>query len=154
MQNFKKTDAARKTIRYGCGALIINEQHQVLLMQRSAGSRNDVGLWSQPGGAIDLAPDERVHEDAVVAAIHREIREELGITITTKRFLSTTGHQDEHHHWISFSYLAAINTGTPVLLEPHKHSALKWFDLHDLPHDLNQVTQESIFALCATLTFN
>ena len=43
-------------MRFGCGALIINEDQEVLLLLRGGQSRNDIGLWSQPGGEIDGKP--------------------------------------------------------------------------------------------------
>ena len=63
---------------YGCGTLIFNDIGQVLLLLRSKKSRNDVGLWSQPGGAID---EDITSESIIQNSVKREIKEEIGVDI-------------------------------------------------------------------------
>lgn len=72
-------------IGVGCGALIINEKNETLLVKRGFNSKSQVGVWSKPGGAVDLK--EKV-EDAVI----REIKEELGVDIELIKFLGFTNH--------------------------------------------------------------
>lgn len=139
MSNTMAFNGYESNLRRGCGALIINERSEVLLVRRGSGSRNDVGQWSQPGGAIDptLPPE---------ASVHREIMEEIGVKITLSSFLTTTHHWDKSGPWLAYSYLATLLEGTPGLLEPRKHDSLGWFPLEDLPHPLNLVTQDSVHA--------
>ena len=130
---------------YGCGALIINESHQVLLQLRSKYSRNDIGMWSQPGGAIESI-DQDVTEDIIKTNIYREVKEELGIEINIIDYLATTIHSDNHYRWTAYSYLAKIVSGTPQILEPKKHTKIRWINIEDLPDNLNQVTRASVEA--------
>jgi HAD superfamily phosphoserine phosphatase-like hydrolase len=126
--------------KQGCGALIVNEANEVLLLKRSEASRNDRLLWSQPGGAVDSDAPLESH-------VVREIKEELDVHVSLQGFLTTTSHEDDAHSWYAYSYLAKIESGTPKLAEPLKHTELRWFSLDSLPIDLNKVTKDSINAL-------
>jgi len=126
-------------IGIGCGALIINDKNETLLVKRGLKSKNQVGVWSKPGGAVDLG--EKV-EDAVI----REIKEELGVDIELVKFLGFTNHiiRSENQHWIAFNYLAKIIKGEARILEPEKIAEIKWFDFNNLPENLSQTTSEPI----------
>jgi len=125
-------------IGVGCGALIINDKNETLLGKRGPKSKNEVGIWSKPGGAVEFG--ERV-EKAVV----REIKEELGVDIKLIKLLSFTNHiiKKEDQHWVTLNYLAKIIKGKPRIMEPAKISEIKWFKLNDLPANTNQNTLES-----------
>lgn len=126
-------------IGVGCGALIINDQGEVLLQKRGQTSKNEAGFWSKPGGAVEYR--ERV-EDAVI----REIKEELGIDIELVKLMGFTNHiiEAENQHWISFNFLAKIVNGTPQNLEPGKIEEIGWFKLNELPEKLSKTTSEPI----------
>ena len=126
-------------IGVGCGALIVNEDNETLLVKRGFNSKNQVGVWSKPGGAVDM--EEKV-EDAVI----REIKEELGVDIELIKFLGFTNHiiKSENQHWIAFNYLAKIIKGEPQILEPEKIAEIKWFSFDKLPENLSQTTSEPI----------
>ncbi len=62
-------------IGVGCGALIINDKNQTLLIKRGNKSRNEAGFWGKPGGAVKFG--EKVED-----AVKREIKEELNISGT------------------------------------------------------------------------
>lgn len=129
---------------YGCGALIVNDKQQVLLILRSDKCRNDIGLWSQAGGGIDT--NEEPSEAIIKANIKREIKEELGVDIAVMDYLVTSRHHDDQVQWVSYAYLAKIISGTPTLMEPEKHLELKWFHLDDMPDNTNKVTTETVQA--------
>lgn len=124
----------------GGGALIVNEANEALLLLRGAGSRNDRGLWSQPGGAIDE------HDATPEEAVQREILEELGVHIRIERFLTTTCHSDEECQWLAYSYLGELKQGQATRREPEKHKSIGWFHLDRLPANLSQVTREAVDA--------
>jgi phosphoserine phosphatase len=127
----------KEQLRRGGGALIVNRDNDVLLLLRSAGARNDKGLWSQPGGAID-------GDATPVEAVRREILEEIGATIRIQRFLTTTSHYDEDCQWLAYSYLGHLEEEAARCCEPDKHDSLCWFPLAALPANLNQVTREAV----------
>jgi mutator protein MutT len=126
-------------IGIGCGALIVNDKDEALLMKRGPKSKNEAGYWSKPGGSVEFG--EKVED-----AVKREIREELGIEIELVRFLDFTDHiiGSENQHWIAFNFLAKIINGEPKIMEPEKHDEIRWFRLDDLPEKITQTTKEPI----------
>ncbi len=135
-------------LQYGCGSLIINEKHEVLLLLRGQNSRNDINLWSQPGGAID---NDDISEENIIKNIKREVYEETSLDVEVIHFLCTTDHQDHETNWHSYTYLSKIVNGSPTLKEPEKHKALEWFNIKHLPQNLNQVTKDAVAIYLNTL---
>lgn len=123
----------------GCWALILDEQKQILLMQRANWSGNESWYWSQPGGKVDFG-------EKVETAIIREIKEELNIQIQLLKFLCYTDHiiSDENQHWVAISYLAKIIDGTPKIMEPSKCQDLQWFDINQVPALLTAPTIDAL----------
>lgn len=126
-------------IGVGCGALIINENNEVLLVKRGEESRNEAGIWAEPGGRVEF--NEKVED-----AIKREIKEELNINIQLLDFLGFVNHIviSEKQHWVSFSYSAKIVKGELKNMEPEKIEEIRWFKLDRIPENLSPSTQEPI----------
>lgn len=126
-------------IGVGCGALIMNEKGETLLMKRGENSKNQVGVWTKPGGAVEFG---ETAEEAII----REVKEELDIDIVLDDFLGYTDHilKDENQHWIAINYSAKIVSGTPRITEPDKTSEIMWFSLEDLPENISKTTTEPI----------
>lgn len=72
-----------KPVTFGVKALIVNDAKEILLVQHTYGARSQ---WMLPGGSVRKG-------ETAEAAIEREIREELGVSIIKKRvvgeFVST-----------------------------------------------------------------
>lgn len=125
-------------IGVGCGAIIVNEKNQVLLMRRAGTVNNEPGYWTKPGGTVEFG-------EKVVDAVKREIKEEIGVEIECTKFLGYSDHiTAEGQHWVAFHYLAHIVAGEPTNLEPLKCDAIEWFDLNALPEKITQTTREPI----------
>lgn len=126
-------------IGVGCGALIINDKNETLLLKRGKNSRNQAGYWSKPGGAVEFG--EKIED-----AIKREIKEELGAEIELIKLLGFTNHimKEEKQHWLSVSYLAKIIKGEPENMEPDKHDEIGWFSFDNLPEKLTETTSELV----------
>lgn len=124
--------------RLGCGALIVNDKNEVLLLKRSVKSRDEYGYWSQPGGGVDYG-------ETVEDGIKRELMEEVGVEVDLIRLLCYTDQikVSGPEHWVSISYLAKISSGEPNNMEPDKHSQMKWFSLSKLPKKLSITTKDS-----------
>jgi 8-oxo-dGTP diphosphatase len=122
----------------GCGALIVNDKNETLLLKRTSKTRNKAGFWMQPGGGVEFG--EKVED-----AVKREIKEELGIDVKLIKFLAFTEEviKDEKQHWISLSYLAKIVGGEVKNLEPEKHEEVRWFPVNNLPEKTAQNTIDS-----------
>ncbi|MDR7420682.1 MAG: NUDIX domain-containing protein [Armatimonadota bacterium] len=102
---------------------------EVLLVRRAVPPAKDA--WDCPGGFID--PDE--HPEA---ALRREMREELGITIVLRRFLGIFmdryGDGDSAASTLNIYYEAGIADGEP---RPASDvGAVAWFPLDQTPDEL------------------
>lgn len=126
-------------IGVGGGILILNSKKEVLLVKRSAKSKNEIGMWQKPGGTVDYG-------EKVISAMKREIKEETGVDVSVWGYLPHTDHiiKKDRQHWVAFNLLASIKKGTPRIMEPHKHEKMEWFDLKKLPRNTNQTTRESV----------
>lgn len=127
--------------RIGVGAVIVNEQEEILLVLRNRDPEK--GTWSIPGGKVDLY--EKL-EDTVV----REIKEEVDLEIAVKGLLCTaeTIRPDRNEHWISVIYQASIVDGVARNMEEGGAiGEVRWFSLQALPHNLACFTVPAIEAL-------
>jgi len=129
-------------IGFGCGALIVNDKNQILLIRRTEKCQGGLkGIWSRPGGAVEFG-------ETVEQAIKREIKEELNIDI--ELFGKNTFHEDivikdeEKRHWVTYGPFAKIISGELKNMEPEKHDKLEWFDLDNLPENIAHYTKKSI----------
>lgn len=127
----------------GVGAIIINEQGQLLLLKRGPLAKNERGKWEIPGGGVEFG-------ETLQSALEREMREEIGVEITVHRLFHIYDHilPEENQHWVSPTYLCTIKSGIPQIKEPGKTDDLGWYsfiDASQLP--LSMVTQHDIESL-------
>ena len=124
-------------IGVGCGAFILNKDGKVLLQQRN--KEPEKGYWSIPGGKLEWM---ETFEDAV----KREVKEECDVDIQVEKLLGICDHivKNENQHWVSPSFLCKITNGEPKIMEPTKHTDMKWFSLNELPEKLTITTQNAV----------
>lgn len=124
-----------KAPEVGCGAAIINDAAEVLLLQRLR--EPEAGAWGLPGGKIDFGePAER--------AIVREVEEELGVKIAISGLACFGEIIDggDGRHWVSPIFKAHIVSGEPKLMEPEKHGGWGWYGMNSLPENLTTPTRQ------------
>lgn len=126
-------------IGVGGGVLIFNKKNEVLLLKRGKKSKNEVGWWCKPGGAVDYG-------ETAIKAMEREIKEETGIKIKIWGLLSHTDHviNKEKQHWIAINFLADVVSGKPKIMEPEKCEEIRWFSMKNLPKKLTKTTKEPV----------
>lgn len=126
-------------IGVGGGVLILNEKNETLLLKRGKKSKNEVGYWNKPGGAVDYG-------ETLINAMKREVKEEIGVDVKIFGYLLHSDHiiKKDKQHWVGFNLLGKIKTGTPRIMETDKHNDMKWFSLRALPKKLSQPTREAI----------
>lgn len=107
-------------IGVGVGVIIVKNNKILLLLRKKPME------WSIPGGKVEL--NEKSEDTAI-----REIKEELGIDIKIKKFLTFTETFNNRMHWISIFYTADIVKGDPRVMESEEHAEVKWFPLNRLP---------------------
>lgn len=114
-------------------AAVIHRDGEIFATQRGYGEFE--GMWEFPGGKIE--PGESPQ-----AALHREIAEELGISIDIGSRLCTVEYDYPAFHLTMHCYLCSIANGTVELRE---HLSARWLTastLHDvawLPADIEVI---------------
>jgi 8-oxo-dGTP pyrophosphatase MutT (NUDIX family) len=119
-------------IRPGVSAVIRDARSRVLLQLRG-----DNGLWGLPGGAVEYG-------ESVVAALHREVREETGLAVVVVRLVGVYSHPDLGQivrypdgnviHFVSLCFACAPGTGALALSD--ETAGLGWFAPTALPATL------------------
>ena len=122
--------------------MVVDDSNRVLLTLRRRPP--EVGAWSILGGRVE--PFERLLDCAI-----REAREEAGVTVEIQRLLCVTDHIviEEHEHWVAPGYLARVQQGEPVNMEPDKTLELRWFPLTELPERLTITAHAAIEAFAS-----
>ena len=104
--------------RMSSHAVILNEQHQVLLLKATyAGC-----AWGLPGGGLDQG--ETVHE-----ALIRECQEELGCSVQIDYLSGIYYHPTVNSH--AFIFRCTLPSGQQISLSD-EHSEYQWFDFEQL----------------------
>jgi 8-oxo-dGTP diphosphatase len=108
------------------GALI--RSGRVLLVHRRPDKRANPDVWDLPGGVMEAGESE-------LAALSRELHEELGVHIATGSATHlcrlTAGPADEPA--LLSAWLVPDWRGMPANVAPDEHDGIGWFDVQDLP---------------------
>ena len=117
----------KQAIKTSVVACVVDEQQRVLLTRRSI--EPFCGQWVMPGGKID-------HGEAILAALHREVREEVGIDIHVDGLIDVYEHLgvgEGGDHFVILYYRAH-----PLSLEltPNGSECTEavWMEQARLPH--------------------
>ncbi len=126
----------------GCGYLIVNDNHQVLLIKRTDKSQwGGWGFRAQPGGTIEFG-------DTLENTVKREIKEELNVDIELiwpQIFAEDIREENGiKKHRFTGGCFAKIIWGDVKIMEPEKCSEVKWFDLDNLPEPIIWYTRPFI----------
>lgn len=115
--------ATRAAYQHVAAAVISNQRGEVLLALRPA-HLHQGGLWEFPGGKV------KANED-VLAALTRELREELGITPTRMHPLIRIRHNYPDKKVLLDVWRVDSFQGEP---NPHEGQQLEWVVKEDLSH--------------------
>ena len=96
---------------------VIRRDDQFLLAQRPPGKRL-AGMWEFPGGKVDPGEDP-------ATALHRELMEELGCTVTILELGPPVLHQYDWGVIRLIPFLCELTPDSPPP-HPHEHTALNW----------------------------
>ena len=121
----------RRTPLRGCAVVITNLSGDVLLLRHSYGPK----VWSLPGGGISAGEDPE-------AALRREVKEELGLTLGLVEQLGCS--EEIVSGSLHTAYLfASVSTGRP---QPDEREVIeaRYFPSHSLPEPLGRITRNRI----------
>lgn len=93
-------DFKKEHIKTSVVACIVDEEDRVLLTRRCI--HPFCGQWVMPGGKID-------HGEPILEALHREVQEEVGITIRVEGLIDVFEHigvEDRGDHFVILYYRA------------------------------------------------
>ena len=110
--------------------LFLRKNNMLLLIRRCKTGSGD-GFYSCAGGKVD-------GDEPMTHAMIREAREELGIKLKRKnlKMVHVLHHPKGQHgdqESVGFFMEATDWEGEPQNMEPHKHDAIGWFLLNELP---------------------
>ncbi|GBC83934.1 CTP pyrophosphohydrolase [bacterium HR11] len=106
-------------------AALIQRDGRFLLIQRQPGQRW-AGYWEFPGGKIEAGEDLR-------AALAREIREELGLTVGVGDLFDYVSYVYEGHHWLVFFFWTRLEPPDQVPTGPWPYRWVRPAEMADLP---------------------
>lgn len=119
-------DYQKQAIKTCVVACVINDQQQVLLTRRCIEPFDR--QWVMPGGKIDRG-------EAIVAALHREVREEIGLEIHVEGLIDVfehLDHGDRNDHYVILYYRCSPAGGE---LKPNSSECTEavWAKQNELP---------------------
>jgi 8-oxo-dGTP pyrophosphatase MutT (NUDIX family) len=125
------------------GALV--RPGRVLLVHRSPSKGAYPNVWDLPGGVIEAGESE-------LAALARELQEELGVQITTASasHLCRLNAGPAEAPALLSAWLVREWRGTPANLAPEEHDDIGWFGLEQLPPLAHDRVQTALVAAIAT----
>lgn len=134
-------DFTKKAIKTSVVACIIDEQERVLLTRRCI--EPFCNQWVMPGGKVD-------HGETLAEALHREVREEVGIDVHIDGLLDVYEHVavgDNRDHYVILYYRA--HPLTVELLPNHSEvTKVDWVHADQLPtYDMTPGTRHILAQL-------
>lgn len=115
----------KQSIKTSVVACIIDEQNRVLLTRRCV--EPFYGQWVMPGGKVD-------HGEPLLVALHREVREEVGLEVHIAGLLDVYEHValgDDNIHYVILYYRARPLT-VELLLNNQEVTEADWVSAEQL----------------------
>jgi mutator protein MutT len=138
IDNMKKCIGDAPLLLVGAGAIIYKDK-QILLQRRA-----DNGLWAIHGGCLELG-------ETVEETVKRELKEEINIIPTKLEFYKVFSGEDMHFkysngfevYYVNVIFLCDEYEGE-LKQDDDEVTELKWFDVDNLPEDINSPCDKAI----------
>ncbi len=136
---------SKQSIKTSVVACIVDAAQRVLLTRRAIAPFR--GQWVMPGGKID--PGE-----SILAALHREVREEVGIEVVIEGLIDVFEHLgigEKNDHFVIL-YYRATPCGLELTPNPQECDAARWVGSDELTgYDLPPGTRHILGKIFPTL---
>ena len=103
-------------------AVILDDKQRILITRRPLDAPHG-GMWEFPGGKLE-------DDETPLAALEREVKEEVGLNVISADFLGQINHTYAHHSVILLVYGVHTFHGHAVCCE--KQMDLKWVGMENL----------------------
>jgi 8-oxo-dGTP diphosphatase len=116
---------------YAASYLLLMKDGKILLQKRTNTGWMD-GFWNLPAGHLEGT-------ETVVEGLKREAKEEIGITLRDNEVsLKHVMHRisTDDRVYVDFFFTAEKWEGEIQNSESHKHEAVEWFSLENLPSNI------------------
>jgi ADP-ribose pyrophosphatase YjhB (NUDIX family) len=132
-----------RTPSVSCVFVCYDGAGRILLARRSAGARDEPGVWDVGSGALEFG-------ETFEAAVIREVTEEYATAPLAIELLGVRNvlRADPPSHWVAVVFAVRLDPEAVRIGEPHKFDELAWFAPDALPAPLHSQFRES-FALFA-----
>ena len=120
--------------RIAVGGFILDQNNQLVLIERGALARDSIGKLEGIGGGVDD------NEEDLHSALLREIGEEIGLSgkqvkIITPLTVKTLPGKTTGGYWVVPIYVCKIQEGEPYISGSGEVKAIKRFSLDHLPEE-------------------
>jgi 8-oxo-dGTP diphosphatase len=140
-------DARRHKVTGDVHLMLTNRAGEVLFGQRQNTGFED-GAWHLPAGHLEAG-------ESVIAALIREAKEEIGVTIDPREVeFRHVMHNSSGGGRVAFFFTARRWAGEPENREPDKCSGLRWFSLAALPAQLIPYCRTALARIAADHRFS
>lgn len=132
-----------KQIRAGCGVMIFNDKHELLLglrnndREKANSELHEEGTWTMPGGNIEYGES---FEEAGI----REAKEETNLDVSDLEVICVQADKNKYAHYISVGMIAHCYKGNPQVMEPDEIIKWEWFDINNLPKNIFSPSKKTI----------
>ena len=132
-----------KQIRAGCGVMIFNDKHELLLglrnndREKADSELHEEGTWTMPGGNIEYGES---FEEAGI----REAKEETNLDVSDLEVICVQTDKNKYAHYISVGMIAHCYKGNPQVMEPDEIIKWEWFDINNLPKNIFSPSKKTI----------
>ncbi|MGW2413925.1 NUDIX hydrolase [Streptomyces tubercidicus] len=126
--------------RVSCVFVCHDGSGRVLLARRSAGARDEPGVWDCGAGALEFG-------ESFEAAVAREVQEEYGVRplgIEQIGVRNVLRGDPVDSHWVALVFAVRVAPDGVTIGEPHKFDALGWFAPDALPVPLHSQCGETL----------